>query len=252
LAYDFLGTFNKSQWEGFLAFARSQLPLVEARVAHLTAERLRVGIISFTYGTDGLPQDFQATPSTSYLAKLLAAYEVLGGNPFVHLRVRAKSQPVYMIRGGEQRPTQFMSNGEVIGAKGLADAPSAELMRDAQVWLNDTLKARFGRLERKIRRMVDYSDELQNEVVALEAMTGAIEIEGSLENIAQQVTSLLSDPGYRAIFDDQGKDVFGLTTYAPFSSYDIDKPADPNAGVSREGVSGQRQDSGYVGPGEQG
>lgn len=250
MAFDYLGTFNRSQLDRFLAFARSQLPLVDARVQHLEAELSRVGAVAFRY-VQGMPKEFMADPAESYLGKLLAAYEVLGGNPFQDLRARSRNDPVFAIRGSETAPAQFMSNGEVIGAKGLADGPSATLMRQCRAWLNDTLKIRFDRLERKIRRALDYSDELQKEIDNLQIIKQAVEVEGSFEQLAAQLGQLIVDPNYRAIFDDGGKDPFGLTTYAPFSSYDAVPSTDPNV-TARQTDTAQRQNTGYVGPGELG
>ncbi len=153
MAFDWLGTFNRSQLDRFLAFARTQLPLVDARIQHLEAEQNRLGVVSFRY-YQGIPKEFIADPAESYIGKLLAAYEVLGGNPFHDLRARLRTDPVFAIRGSETTPTQFMSNGEVIGARGLADAVSAELMRQGKTWLADILSYRFNGLERKIRRMM--------------------------------------------------------------------------------------------------
>jgi hypothetical protein len=98
---------------------------VDGRIQHLQAEVSRIGTVMFRY-SKGVPQGFAANPTDSYLGKLLGAYEVLGGNPFVDLRVRLLSDPVFKIQGTEASPSQFMSNGEVIGAKGLSDAPTAE------------------------------------------------------------------------------------------------------------------------------
>lgn len=248
MAYDWLGTFNKSQLDRFLAFARTQLPLVDARIQHLEAEQNRLGTVAFRYD-QGVPKEFIADPAESYLGKLLAAYEVLGGNPFHDLRVRLRTDPVFAIRGSETTPMQFMSNGEVIGARGLADAPSAEIMRQARVWLESTLNGRFDRLERKIRRALDYADELEREITNLKLIKQGVEIDGSFEQLADQLVQLISDPNYRAIFDDAGKDPFGLTSYAPFSSYDATPSNDPNL-VDRTADTAQRQNKGYVGPGE--
>lgn len=250
MAHEFLGTFNRSQFERFMAFARSQLPMAPARIRHLEAEMTRLGTIIFRFDK-GVPQGFAADPPESYLGKLLAAYEVLGGNPFIDLRIRLRTDPVFMIRGDETIASQYMSNGEVIGAKGLADAPTAELVRLGRSWLDDTLQGRFDRLERKIRRTVDYSDQLNQEIATLQVIQLAAETKGSLEYVASQVQQFLTDKGYRAIFDDQGKDKFGFTTYAPFSSYDVTSGGDPNV-PTRTNESAQRQGSGYVGPGEQG
>lgn len=248
MSFDWLGTFNRSQLDRFLAFARTQLPLVDARIQHLEAEQNRLGVVSFRY-EQGIPKEFIADPAESYIGKLLAAYEVLGGNPFHDLRVRLRTDPVFAIRGSETTPTQFMSNGEVIGARGLADAPSAEIMRLARGWLESTLIGRFDKLERKIRRALDYADELEREIANLKLIKQSVEIDGSFEQLADQLVQLISDPNYRAIFDDGGKDPFGLTTYAPFSSYDATPSNDPNL-VDRTADTAQRQNKGYVGPGE--
>ena len=98
MSHDFLGTFNKSQFDRFLAFARSQLPLIDARLLHLNAELARVGIVIFRYD-NGVPLGYAADPPQSYLGKMLAAYEVLGGNPFRDLRVRLRTDPVFIRRG---------------------------------------------------------------------------------------------------------------------------------------------------------
>lgn len=249
MAFDHLGTFNRSQLDRFLVFARSQIPYIDARIQHLSAEQARVGAVTFKYDK-GIPVGFSADPPESYIGKLLAAYEVLGGNPFQDLRVRARTQPIFVVRGSEIAPATYMSHGEVIGAKGLADAPSAVLMSQAKDWLADTLHGRFGRLERKIRRSLDYSDQLQAEADMLTKIKQAASIEGSLEAIAAQLLQLISDPNYRAIFDDKGKDPFGLTTYAPYSSYDAVQSTDTSL-VDRAGAEApQRQNSGFVGPGE--
>lgn len=250
MAHDHLGTFNKSQLDRFLVFARAQLPLVDARIQHLSAEQARLGSVVFKFD-QGIPVGFAADPVESYLGKLLAAYEVLGGNPFQDLRIRLRTQPIFLVRGSESTPAQYMSNGEVVGAKGLADAPSAVLMSRAKAWIEDTLQGRFGKLERKIRRTLDYSDQLQVEIDVLTKIKAAAEIDDSLESYASQLQQLISDPNYRAIFDDKGKDPFGFTTYAPFSSYDAVTSSDPNL-VDRTSESPQRQNAGFVGPGEKG
>jgi len=245
LSHDFLGTFNRSQFERFLAYARSQLPLVEGRIQHLNAEISRIGSIIFRYDR-GIPKGYSADPAESYLGRLLGAYEVLGGDPFIDLRVRLRNDPVFRVKGTESTISQYMSNGEVVGGKGLADAPTAELIRSGQAWLDDTMKARFGSLERKIRRAVDYSDELQNEVQTLTTIQKAGSIQGSLEFIAAQVNQYLNDNNYRAVYNDGSSDKFGFNVYAPFSSYDM------GGDGSRVAETPQRQNAGFVGPGSSG
>lgn len=249
MAHDFLGTFNRSQFSRFVAFARSQLTLVSGRISHLEAEISRIGVLTFRY-EKGVPLGFAASPSTSYLAKLLGAYEVLGGNPPADLRVRLRTDPVFVVRGTEDAAPQYMNNGEVIGAKGLADGTTAELMHSAREWLYDTLRYRFEGLERKIRRSVDYADQLQLELQKLQIIQLSATTSGSLEAIASQIEQLFGDLNYRAIFDDSGSDPYGLNIYAPFSSYDTATSEDPSLVDRGASESAQRQNSGFVGPGE--
>ena len=248
MAFDFLGTFNKSQFERFLAFARTQVPLIEARQLHLENEIARIGVVVFRI-EQGIPQGYAGDPETSYLGKLLRAYEALGGNPLLDLRLRLRSDPVYLIRGDVLTEPQYTSGGEPIGGKGLEDGPTAVLMQRGKRWLDDTVQARFNRLERRIRRAMDYSDQLQEELAELTTLQAAAEIRGSLEFIAAQIQQYITDVNYDAIYDDQGEDEHGLLPYAPRASYDVPE-ASTNEDVNREAERIQKQgDRGIVMPG---
>jgi hypothetical protein len=248
--FEWLGTFNRTQFERFIAFARSQLPLVESRIEHLQAEKSRTGSLVFTFGDDNVPVSVVADPAESYLGKLLAAYEVLGGNPFLELRTRTKNQAIFVVRGNEAKSATVMSNGEVLPGGGLQDAFSAELVRTLRSPINETLDYRSTMLERKIRRALDYTDQLDVEIVQLRTMQAAATTEGSLEFVANRIQQLFGDRNYRAIFDDNGTDPLGNTTYAPFSQYDVESSVDPAVGGPNRIVERpQRQGSGFVGPG---
>jgi FtsZ-binding cell division protein ZapB len=252
LAYEFLGTFNRSQWERWLAYARSQLPLVEPRRQHVQSEIARVGSVIFRIDK-GVPRGYAGDPETSYLGKLLRAYEVLGGSPMLDLRVRLQTDPVFILKGDELTFAQMTSAGEPIGSKGLEDGPTAVLVQRGKRWLNDTTKARFNYLERKIRRAVDYSDQLQVELQELSVMQMAAETQGSLEYIAAQVQQYITKTNYRATYDDQAQgkaDPLGLLAHAPFGSYDA-RPSQ-NQDVDRTVTTVQRQAGGVVEPGEKG
>jgi hypothetical protein len=251
MAHDsFLGTFNRSMFARFLTFARSQLPQTAARVRHLKAELGRTGSLSFSFGANGVADNVTANPTDSYLGKLLAAYQVLGGDPFFDLRSRNKSQAIFVVQGTAAIPSSTMSHGEVMGAKGLQDAYSAELVRKMRRPVQEALDYRFTFIERKIRRALDYADQLHDEIAELETMQAAATLEGSLEFIANQVQQLFGNRNYRAIYDDQSSDPLGRNTYAPFSQYDVDPPVDPVVGAPNRVVERpQRQDSGFVAPG---
>jgi hypothetical protein len=239
MSFTWLGTFNKSQFDRFLSFARSQLTLIDGRIQHLDAELRRVGRITFQY-KNGISQGYSADPTDSYLGKLFQTYVVLGGNPNIDLRLRLFEDPVFLVRGTETVSPQYMSNGEVVGAKGLSDAPTGALVRQARSWLEPTLDYRFDVLERKIRRATDYADQLNLEKSNLLTIREAVSSANSLENVAQQIQQFIADPNYRAIFDDHGADPLGQTVYAPFSSYD--------SGSGRTNESAQRQNTGFVPP----
>jgi hypothetical protein len=217
LAYDFLGTFNAAQFERFAAFARGQLALATARLTHLRAEKARVGSLRFNYDQGGVPIGYTKDPPTTYLGKLMAAYEVLGGDATLDLNVRSMSQPLFLMKGSETSNAQMMSNGEIVGMPGLADAPSAVLMQRAQAWISDTILYRRDYLERKIRRMVDYSDRLQSEISMLQKIVQDSTVEGSLENLIAQVHELIGDRTYRATTKDT--DPFNKKGMAPMAAY---------------------------------
>lgn len=265
MSFQFLGTFNAAMFNRLRTFISSQASLINARIAHLEAESHRIGVISFGY-EHGIPQGV-VSDRDSYLGKLLAAYEVLGGNPLVDLRIRLVTDPVFILSGSADQGPHTMSNGEVIGAKGLNDGDSAKLMGQLRANFDATIQRRFDYLERKIRRAVDYRDQLQAEIQQLTklvagfteadfANVGSFTIEqfqagkvslnipqnGSLGNLISQISQLLSDPTYRAITPDTSKHAeLGLDVYAPFSSYDIPQGTPPQNIPGREATSPQRQ-----------
>jgi hypothetical protein len=218
---DFLGTFNKSQFDRLATYTRGQLVYVDLRIKHLSIEQQRIGFLLFAYDTAGQPTSL-ATGSpgfTTYIGKLVAAYEVLGGDPFYDLQVRSISQPVSYLKGTETYSAKIMSNGEPVPERGLSDGTSGNAVRSMKSWTRGNLD-RLERIERKIRRAIDYSDQLQTEINELNSIKKAVDSDGSLENLIALVNQLFTDPSYRAIADDKGKDPFGKYTHAPMSSYD--------------------------------
>lgn len=239
MAFDFLGTFNKSQLDRFFAFARSQLPDINDRIAHLYTEKRRVGTLTVTYDADGVPTSYAVDkPPESYIAKLVAAYEVLGGDVLFDLNIRSQSQAVHFIRADESVPAQRLSSGEVIGQPGLMDADSAERMREARTWLSDVTRYKRENLERKIRRALDYVDQLEGEIALLSVIKMGAEASKSLEWVYTKLTDLINDRSYRAIYDDKGADAHGRKTMAPFAAY----PAGPGR---PDAVSDQRTFDGF-------
>lgn len=220
MAFEFLGTFNKSQFDRFLAFAKSQLADIDGRILHLNFEKQRIGNISFVYEGGGIPSSYTvSSATTTYIGGLVSAYEVLGGSVLHDLQVRSRSQAVYLLPGDEVTPPQYMSNGEMMAGKGLEDATTAEYVREARDWMLPSMQHRREYLERKIRKALDYAEQLADEIDYLELVRKPANNEYSLENLSQKVAQLYSDPQYKAITDDKGTDTYGKLTYAPFLPY---------------------------------
>ncbi len=216
MAHDILGTFNRAQFDRFATFAQGQLALAEGRIQHLQAEIDRIGTVTFSFDEGGVPLGYTAT-ADSYIGRLMALYEILGGDALHDLQIRSMTQPVFLMRADESTNPQILSNGEIMGMPGLADAPSAELMQASRSWLLDTFQYRRDSVERKIRRMMDYSDQLQAEVNLLFRITRDQSVAGSLANLFQDITDLIEDRSYRAVTKDE--DAFGKKAYAPFAGY---------------------------------
>jgi len=223
MPFEWLGTFNRSQFDRLTAYARDQLAHIDARISHLTYEQMRIGFLKFSYNSAGKPTAYSTGSnggSPTYIGKLMGAYEAIGGDPFFDLQTRAMvDQPVYYPRGTETAATKVLSNGEPLPQKGLADAPSANLSQQMRSWLHATLERR-ARLERKIRRALDYGDQLQAEIENLQLLKKGAATTGSFENLVAEIGHLISDPNYRALGDDKGGDPHGKLAYAPMASYE--------------------------------
>jgi len=219
MSFRFNGTFNRSQYERFKAYVRAQIQTIEARIQHLQAEKLRVGNLAFAYDQGGAPVAFTHDPPSTYCGKLFAAYEALGGDPEFDIQVRSKTQAVFLLQGSYSKAPEMMSNGEVVGVRGLSDAQSAVLVQKARRFVSEDLDRRRHSLERKIMRCIDYAEQLENEISELTALRGAAEDVGSLEGYLKELDGLMQDPSYMAITDDSGEDPHGKLTRAPVAGY---------------------------------
>ncbi|MFA5054331.1 MAG: hypothetical protein WC565_09745 [Parcubacteria group bacterium] len=219
MAFDWKGTFNRSQYERFKAYAQAQLTGIQERLNHLNAEIRRVGRFQLSYDQNGIPTAYSVDPDDSYIGKLMGVYEILGGDAFYDLKVRTVDQPVFMIKGSESSPAQLMSSGEAFGPPGLGDRFSAIYMEKARSWIGDSLQSRREYLERKIRRLIDYTDQLEAERQELVRIAASSEVEDSLAYIFTTLEQLFDDPTYRAVYDDGGSDPQGQLTSAPLAAY---------------------------------
>jgi hypothetical protein len=220
MAFEFLGTFTASQFTRFSTWIQAQTAQIPARIQHLQAEQNRIGSLSFAFDAGGAPTFIQPSDATTYIGRLFQAYEALGGDAEFDLQVRAMGQPVFKTTGTENRISQTMSNGEVQSAPGLSDAPSAELFRQARDWAYDVQLYRRDLIERKIRRALDYVDQLQAEITQLQTIMSDASTNGSIAFLVAGVQNLISNRYYIAAANDAGSpDPHGKMAYAPVAAY---------------------------------
>lgn len=220
MAFEFKGTFTKSQFDRFSTYLRNQVRTVEARIQHLEAELGRVGTLAFAYDSGGVPTGSSGDTNATYSGKLFNVYESLGGDGFFDLQVRSRSQAVYRVAADETRHAALMSNGEVIGRRGLSDGESADLTTEARDWVTGDLDRRRDFLERKIRRSLDYADQLQSEINTLKTILQDDTVDGSLEFLIAGIETLAADRQYMAVTNDgDGKDPHGKFAKSPQAAY---------------------------------
>src|SRR6202789_4139699 len=99
------------------------------RLAHLLAEQGRVGNLQISYDSGGNPTSCTYGPPSSYIGKLVAAYEILGGDPLFDLQVRQMSQSVFILPPAATLPAPQLSDGSILSQPGLMDAPSCSLVQ---------------------------------------------------------------------------------------------------------------------------
>lgn len=220
MAFEFGGTFTASQFARLRDYARAQLAAIDGRISHLKAERDRIGSLAFAYDQGGVPTHMAVDPPLTYCGKLFAAYEALGGDVEHDLQVRGTSQPVFMLTGTTTRAPQMMSNGEVIGQLGLSDAQSAVITQKIKSFVSGDLQRRRDALERKIRRALDYAEQLDAEISQLQLMRASAETKESLEYLLKAIDILSNDNRYMAITNDvENPDPHGKFARAPIAAY---------------------------------
>lgn len=225
MAFNIFGTYTTAQWNEFTAYVAIQRVDLQARFNWLSAEQARVGIFNTDYGNDNFPTPynpddpstgFTCIPDSSYGAKLLSAYRVLGGVPEDDMLLRTSDQPVFLTRGtsaatGEDASKTGYSD---LYSNGRRDRGGMRFDRDLGLKVNlvknpflETIKRKRERLEYKIKRALDYSDQLQNEMNSITALLGTGP--GSLDDLLSQVTSQANLPGSFGVVNNPN-DKFGL------------------------------------------
>jgi len=218
MAFNFFGTFTTGQWEDFKAFSRIQSMELRLRKSWLNRELLRIGIFITTY--DGpYPVKFIAT---GYAGKLLRAYRILGGVPEQTMLLRTRDKPVFKTRSHDLTITNesTMSGGfSDVYSNGRRERGTQRYDRDIGLkvesiksWQLESIKFKRERLEFKIKRAMDYSDQIQQEIDKIDKLLSIGS--GSFEDQIVSVDVLISRPESANVVQNLD-DKFGLNIGKP-------------------------------------
>ncbi len=216
MAFSFFGTFTSGQWEVFRAFSQIQAKELRLRRQWLEKQLSMTGVFVTEY--DGpRPISFSASPG-SYAAKLLQAYRILGGVPEQDMLLRTRDKPVFKVKGSPISSSGGSSSGGFsdVYSNGRRERGTQRYDRDLGLrverlksWQLEAVKFKRERLEYKILRAMDHSDQIQQEIMVLEALLGDESARGSFENQLLEVEIQMATPGTMNVVQDLD-DVFGL------------------------------------------
>ncbi len=221
MAFSFFGTYSTGQWEVFKAFSNIQHKELVLRRAWLQKQLSMNGIFSTVY--DGpTPVSFTCSAG-SYGAKLLTAYRVLGGVPERDMLLRTRDKPVFKTKGTNVATTtagQTDGGFSDVYSNGRRERGTQRFDRDLGLrverlkgWQLEAVKAKRERLEFKIKRCLDCSDELRKEIIVIDALLDE-ESRYSYDAQISAVETQMSTPEAMNVVQNLD-DVFGLAIGKP-------------------------------------
>jgi len=182
MAFNFFGTFTIAQWEAFKAFTAIQEYDLTARKEWLEKQLNNNGKFTTTYDSDNLPVKFTAT---GYAGKLLEAYRILGGFPEREMLLRTRDKPVFLIRDEVERRNpdgtitggygETYTNGRRWRGNITFDRDLGLFVERIKGWQLESIKLKRERLEFKIKAALDYSDQLEQEIVKINTVITELE-----------------------------------------------------------------------------
>jgi hypothetical protein len=204
MAFNFFGTFTRAQWREFKDFIEVQRTELYARRNWLDSEISRTGQVSCSYDDEGNPVSFEASPKT-YIGKLLLAYRILGGIPENDMLLRTRDQVVYLKQGIDEDDRPEYSNGRLNRGTQRFDRSLGLSVESLKRWQIESIKSKRESLEFKIKRAMDYADQLQQELSMIDGMLSSFAVENQL----LEVELLMNQPDRYNIPSGEG-DKFGL------------------------------------------
>lgn len=204
-------------------FAKVQERDLLDRKTWLKAQLDRNGVFTTEYNSATfMPKSFSAT---GYAGKLFVAYKALGGHPETEMLLRTSDQPVFLTQGTNIAPdgTDTSSGFSDMFSNGRRNRGGQRFDRDIGMqvdrlksWQLEAIKRKRERLEFKIKRALDYSDQLQREIEVINILLNA-DGGATVDDQIQKVELYMFRTGAQNVVSDI-LDVFG---------FGIGKPLDP-------------------------
>lgn len=226
MAFSFFGTFSSGQLEELRKFSKVQERDLVARRKWLSFQQSRNGIFVTEYDPQTfLPILFEVANPQSYGAKLILAYRSLGGNPERDFLLRTSDQPVFLTRGkniGDDITdatagySDVFTNGRRVRGEQRFDRDVGLIVEKLKTWQLEPIKRKREHLEYKIKRCLDYSDQLEKEGVLLDLLID-IDSGKTVDDILLKIYLYQTRTGAQNVIED-AEDIFGLN---------IGRPKDP-------------------------
>lgn len=188
MSFNFFGTFTRAQWYDFKDFTLVQRSELEARKRWIDVELSRTGQVSCSYSDDNsTPLSFVASPR-SYIGKLLLAYRMLGGVPENDMLLRTRDQVVFMNRGVDENDSPDYSNGRRFRGDQRFDRTLGLHVENLKKWQLEAIKAKREHLEYKIKRAMDYADQLEQESSLLKRLIEDFDVDVQIMEVENTIT----------------------------------------------------------------
>lgn len=201
--YNFLGTFTTDQLEALFQFIEAHREDLRRRTIRNRAEIQRQGWIYYQEDDDGNVTGYEVQPENSTLMKQIKAFEYFGGDP-VELNILDRSEWIYLQKGQIDLDTKFRGGepshgGNYTEATSYDDRTPAIYMERLKRPFEDTIK-RLENIEYRIKRTVDYADQLIEEsVLAANRISGA----DSIDDLRGRIQQFVSAPDFPSAGTDQ-------------------------------------------------
>ncbi len=233
MAFNFTGTFTSGQKAKLREFSKYQEQDVKRRIDFLQVKLLSNGYFRPTvFKPNGVPEKIEAVPNTSYCARLVNAYKLMGGIPEQEFLIRTMDQPVYLQEGAPINDDSdgltdghghIHSNQRRVRENQLFDQIVGVQVERLKAWQLQVIKGKREALEYKIYRCLDNADQIREEIALLTSIINTEDPTNHIETILTDIQTAETTPGVATTVDDPS-DFFGLNvgkTIDPFVPEDV-------------------------------